>query len=156
ILDDHGAQGDTGIEVAREIEIKDSTGVNATARFFQLFDDLHGADFRGPGNCARRETSHQRIKAIDIFAQRAAQTRNQMHDMGIALDRHQFFDTHAAIFAYAAEVVATEVYEHDVLGALFFVGEHFAFEALVFGFVFSAPTRARDWTIEDVSALYFD
>src|SRR5205814_6458283 len=126
---------DAGIEIARKIEIENSAGINAAAGSFEFFDNFHSADFRRAGNGACREAGHQRIETIDVFAQSAAQAGNEMHDVRVALDGHQLFHSHAAIFANAAKVVAAQVHEHDVLGALFFVGEHFAFEALVFGFV---------------------
>src|SRR6267154_1822906 len=125
VFDDHGAQSDAGVEIAREIEIENSAGVNAAAGSFKLFDNFHRTDFRRAGNGACREARHQRVKAVDVLAQSAAQARNEMHDVRVALDGHQFFNAHAAIFANAAKVVATQVHEHDVLGALFFVGEHF-------------------------------
>src|SRR5438105_11474535 len=33
---------------------------------------------------------------------------------------------------------------------------HFALEALVFGFVLAAPTRAGDGTVENIAALHLD
>src|SRR5215831_13990421 len=79
-----------------------------------------------------------------------------MHHMRIALYSEEFLDFDGAVFANATEIIAAKVHEHDVLGALLFAREHFAFEALVFGFVFAAPPRARDGAIEDVSSLDFD
>src|SRR3981189_1369543 len=85
VLDNHSAQGDAGIEIAREIEIENSPGVDAAARFFEFLDDFHGPDLWRAGNSARRKTSHQRVETIHIFAQSAPQTGNQVHDMRIAL-----------------------------------------------------------------------
>jgi len=79
-----------------------------------------------------------------------------MHDVRVALDGEQFFGLHRAVVADAAEIVASQIDEHDVLGALFFAGQHFAFEALVFGFVLAAPTRAGDGTVENIASLNFD
>ena len=41
-----------------------------------------------------------------------------------------------------------------MLGTLLFAREHFAFEALVFGFIFAAAPRAGDGAIEHVAPLY--
>ncbi len=79
-----------------------------------------------------------------------------MHDVGVTLDGHQFFGLHGAVLADATQIVAPQIDEHDVLGALFFTSEHFLFEALIFGFILAAPARPRDGTIENIAALDFD
>ena len=66
---------------------------------------------------------------------------DQMHDVGVALDEHEVFVTLTVpVFADTADVVAAEVDEHDVLGALFFVGEHLALGGEV-GFFAGAAGR---------------
>src|SRR5205807_10610233 len=50
VFDDHGPQRDAGIEIAREIEIENATGVNTAAGTFEFFNDLHGAHFGGSGD----------------------------------------------------------------------------------------------------------
>ena len=42
-------------------------------------------------------------------------------------------------FGYAAHVVASQVEQHDVFGAFFFVVAEFFFEGEVFGFVLASP-----------------
>src|SRR5215472_1505926 len=76
--------------------------------------------------------------------------------MRVALDGEELFDFYRAVFADAAEIVAAEVYKHDVFRAFFFTGEHFALEPLVFGFVFPAAARAGNGAIENVASLDFD
>ena len=49
------------------------------------------------------------------------QRRYQMHDVRVLLHVHQVADLHRAIFADAAQIVAAEIDQHDVLGALFLV-----------------------------------
>ena len=46
-----------------------------------------------------------------------------MHDVGVPLDDHQLGDAHSAGLADATEIVAAEVHQHDVLGALLLVGQ---------------------------------
>ena len=46
-----------------------------------------------------------------------------MHDVRVGLDDHEALDLDDAVLADAAEVVAAEVDEHHVLGALLLVGE---------------------------------
>src|SRR5215467_12668124 len=80
----------------------------------------------------------QAIKAIHVFAQAPAQVRNDVHNVRVALDGEELFDLDGAVLADAAKIISAEVHEHDVLGTLFFTGEHFAFEALILGFVLTA------------------
>src|SRR5438552_343546 len=131
VFHDHGTKRDTGIEVAREIEVEDSAGVDAAASALQFLDDFHGADLRCTRNGAGRKTGHQRVKTIHVLAQASAETGNQMHDVRVALHGEQLFGLHRAVIADTAQIVAPEIDEHDVLGALFFTGKHFLFQALV-------------------------
>ncbi len=54
-----------------------------------------------------------------------------MHHVRVALERHEFVDLDASAGADAAEVVALEIEEHDVLGPLLRVGEKFLLESSV-------------------------
>ena len=47
--------------------------------------------------------------------------RHQVHDVRVALERHVGRHAHRAVRRHAADVVAPEVDEHDVLGALLLV-----------------------------------
>ena len=66
--------------------------------------------------------------------------------MGVALDLHQAVDRHRPGPGHAADVVAAEVDEHDVLGALLQVAEQLLLEPLVLGGIGSAPARAGQGT----------
>src|SRR5207249_12328279 len=156
VFHQHGAKRDAGIKIACEIEVQNAAGINSAARALQLLDDFHGANFWRAGNGAGWKTSHQGVKTIHVFSQAAAEAGNQMHHMGVALDGEQLFGLHRAVIADAPEIVASKIDEHDVLGALLFAGKHFLFEALVLGFILSAPTRARDRAVKDVASLNFD
>ncbi len=76
------------------------------------------------------------------WAKLSAEARGQMHHVRIALDEHQPVDFHRTVFADAAQVVASQIDEHDVLGALFGIGEEFGFELTIFFFVASARARS--------------
>ena len=71
-----------------------------------------------------------------------------MHHVRIALDEHQPLDLDRAVFANAAQVVATEIDEHDVLGAFLGIGEKLRFEFAVFFFVAPARPRAGQRTVD--------
>src|SRR5215510_9460573 len=67
-----------------------------------------------------------------------------MHDVREAFDKHQVGDFDRAVFSHSAQVVAPQVYEHHVLGALLFVLKQFTRQGFVLGFVHAAPVGPRD------------
>ena len=75
-----------------------------------------------------------------------------MHDVRVRLDRHEAVDVDRAVLADAAEVVAAEVDEHDVLGALLLVGEQLLGDPLVVLERRAARARAGDRPRRDVAA----
>ena len=52
-----------------------------------------------------------------------------MHHVRVALDEHQPLHLHRAVLADAAQIVAAQVHEHDVFGALLRIGQKFALRA---------------------------
>ena len=54
--------------------------------------------------------------------------RHDVHDVAVALDRHELDDLDGARRAHPAEVVAAEVDQHQVLGPLLGVGEQLGAE----------------------------
>ena len=68
----------------------------------------------------------------------------------VGLDLHQPLDVHAAVLAHAPEVVAAEVDEHHVLGALLLVGEQLGGDR---GVVLAARPGAGDRARGDVAAV---
>ena len=64
--------------------------------------------------------------------------------MGIALHFHIAFQVHGAGAGHPAQVVAAQVHQHDVLGALLGVVVQFGGQAGVFQIVGPAPARARN------------
>ena len=66
-----------------------------------------------------------------ILGELALDDRDQVHDVRVALERHERRHAHAAVLAHAAEVVAAEIDEHDVLGALLLVALQLVGEALI-------------------------
>ncbi len=67
-----------------------------------------------------------------------------MHDVAVALDGAEGLDADGAGVGDAAEVVACEIDQHDVLGGFLRVGEELAFEERVVGIVCAARARAGD------------
>ncbi len=83
------------------------------------------------------------------------QARYEVHHVGIPLDEHQPIDFNRAVFAHAAEIVAPEIDEHDVLGALFRIGEEFGLEFAIFLIVAPARPRASERLVKRIATLDF-
>ena len=58
---------------------------------------------------------------VAILGEPAVDRRHEVHDVRVALERHVLRHAHRAVFADAPEVVASEIDEHDVLGAFLLV-----------------------------------
>src|SRR5260370_1823046 len=155
IFDDHSSERDAGVQIPSKIHVQHAAGIDAAAGAFKLFDNFHGADLGRAGNGASGKASHQRVQAIHIFAETTAQCGDDVHDVGKTLDGHELLDFDGAVIADAAEIVAAEIDEHDVLGALFFAAEQLFFEALVFGFVFAAGPSSGDGAVANIAVLDF-
>jgi len=107
-------------------------------------DQLHRPDLRCATDRARREGGHQQVPDIPFWIEQALHLTDDVHDVGVALNHHQLADADAARNADAAQVVATEVHEHHVLGPLLRIGQEVLLQGQVFGFVAAAGPGARD------------
>src|SRR5580698_10945490 len=111
-----GADRDAGVEVSGVVGVEDAAAVDAAARGFELFDNFHGTDFGRTSQGYGREAGAECVDGVEFGAQLTFNGTDDMHDVGVAFDRHQFFDFDGAVFTDAAYVVASEIDEHDVLG----------------------------------------
>ena len=73
--------------------------------------------------------------------------------MRVAFDHHQLRDVHASVFRDPADVIAAEIYEHDVLGAFFLVGAELGHQGFVLVGVTSTGPRAGNRSHGDAPAL---
>ena len=153
---EEGADGDAGVKVAVEVGVEDAAAIDSAAGGFELFDDLHGADFGGSAEGAGGEAGAEGVDGREIGAELAFEGADEVHDVAVALDEHEVFDADAAELADAADVVAAEVDEHDVFGDFFVVGAEVGFDGAVFDLVGGAGTGAGDGTVLDVAAVDAD
>src|ERR1035438_8604985 len=151
-----GADGDAGIQIAGKIRIENRAAVDTAARGLQLLDDLHGADLGRAGERAGGEAGAEGVNGGEFGPEAAFERADQVHDVGVTLDEHQVLHLHAAIFGDAADVVAAEVDQHDVLGDFFFIRAQVGFEPAVFHLVSGARAGAGDGTVFDVAAMHAD
>ena len=156
VFHDDRADADAGVEVAARREVADRPGVGPAPHGLELVDDLHGAHLGGAAHGAGRERRLQGVDRAVPFRQSTAHRRDHVDHVRVALHAHELVDLHAARHADAAEVVAPQVDQHDVLGALLVVGAQLGHEALVFGCVGAAPPRAGDRPGHDAVAVHGD
>jgi hypothetical protein len=112
------ADRDAGVEVAGVRHVAHGTAVGATLGRLELVDDLHRPDLRRAAQGAGREGSLQDVERVTAGLELAGHVTDQVHHVRIALDLHEFGDLDGAELGDATDVVASEVDQHDVLGAL--------------------------------------
>ncbi len=106
------------VGVTGEIEVADHSSVNATPHRLQFVDDLQCARLRRTGERAGGEGRPEHVDGVRTLPQVALDSRHEMHDMAEALDPHELGHRDGACDADLREVVARQVDEHEVLGAL--------------------------------------
>ena len=151
---EQGADSDAGVEVAGEVGVEDCAAVGAAAGGLELFDDFHGADLGSAREGSGGEAGAECVDGGEVGAELALNGADDVHDVGVALDEHEAIDFDATELADAAHVVAAEVNEHDVFGALLLVVHHFVGEALIFFFVCATGAGTGDGTVLD--AIFVD
>ena len=67
-----------------------------------------------------------------------------MHHVRVALDLHELHDVHGARCADPTDVIACEIDEHQVLGALLLIRQHVFRQCRVILNGFPARARARN------------
>src|SRR5690606_7823585 len=134
------ADQDVEVEVAAAVQPAHGAGIGAAPDAFELGDDLHAAHLGRAGDGAAGEHRAQHPARRGVFAQAAAHVAGDVVHVGVALHHHQLVDLDAAGSADAAEVVALEVDQHHVLGALLGVADQLADAS---GFVVAPQPRPR-------------
>ncbi len=78
------------------------------------------------------------------LVERAGDVRDDVHDVAVALDDHEIIHLHAAVLRDAADVVACEIDQHQVLGTLLRVGQQLGGERIVLLRRLAPPARPGD------------
>ena len=117
-LNDNGADDDGEIHRARRIDIADRAGVDAARLALELAEDLHGALLWGARHGAAGEGGAEGVDRRFAGEELGGDSGDQLVDGGERLDATQDGDRDAAGDGDAAEVVAEEVADHEVFGAV--------------------------------------
>ena len=113
-----GADRDVELEARHRAAVADRAGVDLARRRLQLVDDLERAHLRGAGDRAGREGRPDQVAVGGAGAERAADRGDQVPDPRVRLGAEQAGHGDAAGDADPAEVVAHQVDDHHVLGAI--------------------------------------
>ena len=135
----------------REVDVADDAGIRTAAGRLELVDDLHGPHLRRARHRARRQRRPQHVDRPEAGTQVGGHLRRQMHHVAVALEREQLVDLLGAEHADAAHVVARQVDEHDVLGALLRILLQLGRHAPLVGLGAPAAARAGDRTADDAA-----
>ncbi len=81
---------------------------------------------------------------VAVLRQPAVDGRDQVHDVRVAFERHVLRHAHGSELANASEIVASEIDEHHVFGALLLVAFQFFGEPQILVVVGAARSRAGD------------
>src|SRR5690606_13597010 len=117
------ADEDVEVEVAVAVEPAHRAGVGAAPLALEFGDDLHAAHLGAAGDGTAGEARRDHVARAGIGAQPTAHVADDVVHVGVAFDRHQLVHLDAAGHADAAEVVALQVDQHHVLGALLGVAD---------------------------------
>src|SRR5918997_1429574 len=142
-----------GVEAAVYAVVAGSTRVGAAARGLELVYDLHRPDLGRPRDGPGRKRRRQGVERREVLPQIPLHGRDDVHDVGVALDLHEALEFHGPDLAHPPEVVAAEVNEHDVLGPLLLVGEQLFGEPRVLLWRPAPRAGARDRAGHHPSAL---
>ena len=135
---------DRGLHRAVGADPAERARVRAAAHGLEGFEDLHRPDLRrardGP---ARKRRGHE-VEGVVAVGQDAGDRRDEVLHRDRPLEPAQARDPDAARPTDAPEVVAQDVDDHHVLGAILGAGEQLAGERAVGGPVATARPRALD------------
>jgi hypothetical protein len=138
------ADDDREVHVSVEADVAGGPGVRTPREGLQLVDDLQRPDLRRTAHGAGGERGGDDVPGIESGVERSRDLADHVHHVAVALDDLALLHLHRARAADAADVVASEVDEHHVLGALLRVGRELGLERRVLGGGRAAHARAGD------------
>ena len=151
VLHHCGAQHDAGIEAAIGREIAHAARIGAARFGFQLGNDLAGADLGCARDRARRKARKQRVERIFRRIEPPHHIADDVHHVAVAFDGEAVGDLHRPRRRHPAHIIAPEIEQHQVLGALLGIGEQAAFIGVILLAGLAARTRPGDGADRDLT-----
>ena len=106
-----------------DVDPADRAAVDAAAHRFEVFDRLHHARLGRAGDRRGRERRVHEVGEAGARAQPAFDRAHEVVQARVRLERGELERAHRTGHAHAAEVVAREVDDHHVLGAVLVAAE---------------------------------
>ncbi|TLD05191.1 uncharacterized protein PgNI_09741 [Pyricularia grisea] len=166
ILDQHGPQRNASVHLALALlalaidagvaKVTDGAGVDAPLLPLELGDELHGADLGGARDGAGGEDGAEGVEAGLAGPQDARDLGDEVLDVAEALDHHEAVDAGLERVAHARDVVAGQVDQHDVLGAVLEARRQLVGQPLVLLGRGAPLDCAGDGVRDDAAALALD
>lgn len=166
ILDQHGPQRNASVHLALTLlplaihtpiaKVSHGAGINAAFLSLELGDELHCADFGGARDGAGGEDGAEGVEAGLSGPEHARDLGDEVLYVAEALDHHEAVDAGLERVAHARDVVARQVHQHDVLGAVLEARRQLVRQPLVLLGRGAALDRARDRVRDDAAALALD
>ena len=144
-LQDGAPDRDRRVQVAVVAQVAHGATIQAATLALGGRDQLHRADLGSARERARGEHRAERIEGVQLRAQACLHVAHQVEDMAVALHLHVLAGAHRSGPGDATEVVAPEVHEHHVLGALLRVPAQLVGQAVVVRGGRAAGPGAGDW-----------
>lgn len=137
-----GANDNGLIEGAVEAQVANAAAVKTAVLVFVFVDQLHGPVLGCARERTRREGISHQLDRRDVRVDLARHRRDEVDHVGEILNFLEYI--HLDLRTVAAEVIAGEVHEHDVLGVFLGVVKEFARHVLVLLVVAGAAKSARN------------
>src|SRR5450759_4412543 len=150
---DQRADRDVQVHVAVASDIPDRAAIHASTGRLELPDDLHRAQLGRAGDRAARKAAAQQIERVAALPQPAGHRADQVMHRGEALDLEQLRHLDRAQFAVLRQVVAQQIDDHHVLGAVILARAQRLGEISVEPRMTGTRPRALDRLGLDVAAL---
>jgi len=156
VAKDEGADGYVEGGGAVGGDVADGSGVDTAGMGLELADDLHGADLGCAGDGAAGKHGGEDVVEGKARAEGSGDGGGHLVEGLIAFDREEVVNADGARSADAAEIVAQEVDDHDVLGTILLVVLESEGGELVFGCVQAAGHSALHGAGGDLVGLRID
>ena len=125
---DERPDDDAGLHRAIRADPADRARVRPAPHWLEPLEDLHRADLRRAGDRAAGERGRQEVEGVAALLEDPGHRRHEVLDRGGPLESAQPRDANGARAADAAEIVAQDVDDHHVLGAVLGAGQQLARE----------------------------
>ena len=125
-------------------EVAHSSRVGASLILLHLVDDLHRPDFRCATHGPCRESGAEDVVGTVLRSKLAADIGNNVHHVAVALHDHHIVHAHTAILGNSTHIIASEIDEHDMLGAFLFIRKKLGSKRVIFLRGLPPPARSGD------------